>query len=414
MKQLLAPALVVGLVAVGSVVAVAAPASAASTIAVGATYQLNTNQGPQQRPLDPASQTDVTSGEVLVSLSITNNDTETYTLDAVTPTSGANQCSGTIAPGATLDCFVSPTFASGAGVLDLTLTGSFPVAGPDTTVVSYPYFGVDYRPDTTDFALQAPPPATGWLTTIPDPQLLSYPGLFRPLVRLAVSWNGNTPVTITRATAELAPVSDQCFGALPKVVNPGDPILSCTFPIGATSHSWGFQYTGAMGEQQAYAGFVSYMAPFAPCQSDKPSYAGGETITVTCSGMAAGVSARMRIWDVGVSDPQTIAADGTVTFTFALPTITSTFASGSLLFRTDGDPATESAGATAFTITPGVAAGTGSSGGSGSSRGAGGSATTVTAELADSGSDVTGPALGGLLAIVLGGLLLAVRRRRAA
>ena len=106
MKQLLAPALVVGLVAVGSVVAVAAPASAASTIAVSATYQLNTNQGPQQRPLDPASQTDVTSGEVLVSLSITNNDTETYTLDSVTPTNGANQCSGTIAPGGTLDCYV--------------------------------------------------------------------------------------------------------------------------------------------------------------------------------------------------------------------------------------------------------------------------------------------------------------------
>lgn len=410
MKQLLASALVAGLVAAASVVAVAAPASATSTIAVGATYQLNTNQGPQQRPLDPASQTDVTSGSVLLALAITNNDTETYTLDAVTPTSGANQCSGTIAPGATLDCFVSPTFASGAGALELTLTGFFPTAGPDTTVVSYPYFGVDYLQNITDFALQAPPPATGWLTTVPDPQLLSYPGLFRPLVRLALTWGGNTPVTITRATAELAPVSDQCFGALPRVVNPGDPILSCAFPIGATSHSWGFQYTGAMGEQQAYAGFVNYMAPSAPCEPDQTSYAGGETITATCSGMAAGVSARMRVWDVGVSDSQTVAPDGTVTFTIALPTITTTFASGSLLFRTDGNPATEWAGATKFTITPGVAAGTGTS----TTGGSGGATTTVSAELAESGSDLTAPSLAALLAIVLGGLLLAVRRRRGA
>lgn len=422
MKQVLGSALVVGVVALGSVVAVAAPAGAASTIAVSATYQLNTALGPQQRPLDPASQTDVTSGHVLLSLSITNNDTETYTLDSVTPTSGVNQCSGTIPPGATLDCYVSPTFASGLGVLDLTLAGSFPTAGPDTTVVSYPYFGVDYQQNITDFALQAPPPATGWLTTLPDPQLLSYPGLFRPLVRLAMSWGGNTPVTITQATGELAPVADQCLGALPRVVNPGDAILSCTFPIGATSRSWGFLYTGAMGERQAYVGFVSYMAPNAPCQPDRTSYAGGETITVTCSGMAAGVSARLRVQGVGDSGPQTIAPDGTVTFTFALPTIATTFTSGSLVFRMDGDPATEAAGATSFTITPGVAGGTGTGTSTGTSTGSsttGGSdpsattATTVT-ELADSGSDVTAPAVLALLAVVLGALLLAVRRRRVA
>ncbi|WP_426623249.1 hypothetical protein ACPPVW_11455 [Leifsonia sp. McL0607] len=404
MKKALLPAVIVGALALGSIVATAAPADAASTIAVSATYQLNTNQGPQQRPLDPASQTDVTSGNTLLTLSITNNDTETYTLDSMTPTTPANQCTGTIAPGATLNCFVSPTFGSGAGVLDLTLAGSFPTAGPDTTVVSFPYFGVDYAFTTNDFAVQAPPPATGWLTTIPDPQLLSYPGLFRPLVRLSLSWNGNTPVTITRATAALVPFSDQCFGALPKVVNPGDPIMSCTFEIGQGSNAWGFQYTGAMGEQQAYAGSLSYMAPFAPCQSDKPSYAGGETITVTCSGMAAGVSAQMRVWDVGVTPPQTIAADGSVTFTFTLPTITSTFASGSLLFREGGDPTVEWAGQTYFTIVPGVA----------TTATAGGSGSTGAAELADSGSDVSGPALAAMLALMLGGALLTIRRRRIA
>ncbi len=405
MKKALLPAVVVAALALGSIIATAAPAAAATTIDVSATYQLNTNQGPQQRPLDPASQTDVTSGNTLLTLTITNNDTETYTLDSVTPTTPANQCTGTIAPGTSINCYVSPTFGSGAGVLDLTLAGSFPTAGPDTTVVSFPYFGVDYAFTSSDFAVQAPPPATGWLTTIPDPQLLSYPGLFRPLVRLTLSWNGNTPVTITRATAALVPFSDQCFGTLPKVVNPGDPIMSCTFEIGQGNNAWGFQYTGAMGEQQAYAGSLSYMAPSAPCQPDKPSYTGGETITVTCSGMAAGVSAQMRVWNAGVSAPQTIAADGTVTFTFALPTITSSFASGSLLFREGGDPAVEFAGQAFFTIDPGVATAPAADGGTG---------TTGTAELADSGSDVSGPLLAAVLALVFGGVLLTVRRRHAA
>lgn len=402
MRRIFVP-VVIGALAAGSAVAIAAPAEAATTLAVTASYQLNTSQGPQQRPLDPASQTDVTSGNTLISLAITNNDTETYTLDSVTPTTPANVCSGTIAPGATLDCYVSPTFASGTGVLDLTLTGSFPTAGADTTVVSYPYFGVDYLPVADDFAAQAPPPATGWLTTIPDPQLLTYPGLFRPLIRLSMSWGGNTPVTITRATAALAPVSDQCFGTLPKVVNPGDPILSCEFPIWPGNNSWGFQYTGHMGEQQAYTGFLSYMQG-GSCTPDQQRYAGGETITVTCQGMAAGVSAQMRVWDVGVTPPQTIGADGTAVFAFALPTITTGFPSGALIFSEGTDPASSgSAGPTLFAIDPGVASGSGTSTTSGLSG---------TTELADSGSDAAGPAGGALLAILAGLALLLVHRRR--
>jgi len=406
MKRLVVSALAVGLAAAGSIVAIAPAAHAASSISVDAEYLLHHNQGYEYHPLDPGAETDVRSGDSLVRLTITNNDTETYTLDSVAPTRPNIPCAGSIAPGASLTCEVGVDFAVGSGVLDLTLAGSFPTAGADTTVVSYPYFGVDYRPTITDFAIQAPPPATGWLDTIPDPQLLNYPGLFRPEVRWAARWDGNTPVTITRATAALAAYSDECFGTLPKVVNPGDEILSCIFTISASQNNFGFQYTGVMGEQQALADSVSSTGGGGVCKSSQDRYAGGETVVVNCINLAPGVSAQMRVWNVGVSQPVTVAADGTAQFTFPLPTITTGFPSAALIFRTGEDPQSSGGGSVAFTIDPGEAAqpAPGAPGGSG----------TTTALLADTGSDVSGPVAAALLAVLTGLALIAIRRRTTA
>jgi hypothetical protein len=395
--------IVVAVVGLGSSLMMSAPASAASTIEVSAVAHLYTNHGYLDVPLDPANETDIYSGDETFDVTIKNNSAEAYTVTALAPAGPRDSCAGTIAPGASLACSTTAPVAEGSGALDFTVTGTFAVSGADTTVASFPVFGVRYQVVSDDFAYTAPPPATGWSTVPIDPQLLSYPGLFRPQIRLTQSWDGNTPVTIKRATGALANASDECFGTLPKVVQPGDQILSCIFDITRRGNSWGFQWTGPMGDEGATSGSLQWMGG-GYCTTSAPRYNGGDTVDISCSNFAPGLSVQARIWQVGVTAPQTVAADGTVSFSYVLPTITTGFPSGSLVFREGVDPDVESDGPVLFTIDPGVATTTAGSTSSGAGQ----------AELAASGSDVS--TVSALALGTLGGglllLLVAVRRRR--